>query len=1703
MLPKENCDTCDCVSSIKEMNCLHASLRANEQEPSTTTGLSSLGTPAEAASTKRAKALVSKIDEGESLVATVLLANKLTTAHLDSCATHCFVDSAMSRQLSARGYPLIQSPVLFDVHQGNPLCVTSNVHLLPLSIVREDHSICSWEQCLFLVADAGAPVIICYSALRLGGIIKYDPPPDYEQLLDEQRNHETNTSSAIALNLMELLEHPYTAPTQHAIALRTATNPAIVSEDCRSNMVEITLETGSENFQNFHSLPAKRMSDDSIEPIQENTDSECSASSSAGPKHLYKICCGVLATKLGPNKSSGVERQKRKGDTDMLSEENPYGKNPPLPDAVVEAVKHLKMLSNPNTTPVYTDDQQQELLKTLGTLRPSWANCITLQQTLNSADKETEEFLNILMDKPVYQTSIFSLNSKTCCDLREFEIPQKPGRDLWTPAQPRRYKNPNMSLVVEAWLDALIDSERCRESKASHPAAITVVEREQRDVRVCIDYRNRNARSDVPVFPMPNIQDFLDENAGFKYYCSFDMKSMFNQFKIKEEDRHLAAFITTRGVYEPNVVMFGLQGGPQHAVRECGGAMATDPLTNGKTFTEWAVEQNAQGVQPPYEICPHSRVVKGSRLRPFIDDVTIPSNHVDGMKKLVELFFEFCRKHNLVLSKKKAQLMKSHLRMLGFVVSKQGKHLDPHRIISLLEAKKPQSKETLHALLSSYTFVRMFIPNFASIAAPLHDATKGIIWKGPLSGKAQGIRETDPDFVWTPEMTRAFEQLKNALLEAPILVAVDWNYPLFLSVDASIRGEGWVLWQLISLADGTKVAVAILYGSRKYSGSEKSWETTRQEASAIRSALEDVYEYVFGQHFYLFSDHLNLRFMHNSANRAVIRMRDFLSQFNMTVIHCPGIWNNADPISRLEPESLPRHLADSTPSVAEAKLRDSSMIFSIGTSTEEDWSVAGTDRIQPQADRLTIQPSNCDATSALKAQVLNTTAEAPSCICFLCNLEEEWEDTSPTQEQAALPISVLHTEIKHSEQQDETDPIDWANVLKFDSPREYEYFVKEAQRWNQLHVANPTVSYHIARCRELNEIAKKRAAAIWTGTGDEDTRRRALGDCRPKCALDPNLEKESDDDDLSWCGEFNRKATVLRTPVSSRFKQSQLNVAPNQNAPLEIRVHTHENVPLDGHSSEETIHIQPKKKSKTVTFQTDTNVLPEDCVRNTLESPNPESSKESNSTFHEPSEVRTSYHRLVTVTVTDNDTQTTPADFRMATIRIPMIDDFREIHNNDSGHHGVDFSYRKLLKHCGSKWANERGEASRVKALLKEFIDACPICQKVRGLKEKIKTKHSFIVSRPFLEVSIDFIIFKREDKYGNRYLIVAISNFLKLVEMKPIQHRDAETVARFLLELQSRYGPMARLRSDKDGAFTGLLIRRLNEVRGTETAPCIPYHPQANSVCERQNAIIMNHLNALILGCALGPESKVGWSDLIPNVFSLVNNTPKNPLGISPLSLVYGVYANYDQPLMDQTCANAPGSESNAVDYVESLMAWQNKLLEISESIQSQHFEKLHAKLNKEEKQRQFQVGDYVLQLRKSTGSSGKPGTIWAGPFLVMDRRNNDPSHPVLDLMNLTNMKVKEASIADCRIFNTSWFEEGNLHKELVKLAASDDNEYVVERIVSHQPSGETRTMPLSKYLFEVKWQDFAETTWEPYAGLKDLEPMEKYSKLHPRLNL
>ena len=98
-----------------------------------------------------AQAFVSFCESDTMLVARVLIAGELQTAHLDSCASHCLVSSAMSQHLTAIGYPPVTSPVCFEVKQGNPLCDTDLIHFAPLSIVLESGAICTWDNCLFLV----------------------------------------------------------------------------------------------------------------------------------------------------------------------------------------------------------------------------------------------------------------------------------------------------------------------------------------------------------------------------------------------------------------------------------------------------------------------------------------------------------------------------------------------------------------------------------------------------------------------------------------------------------------------------------------------------------------------------------------------------------------------------------------------------------------------------------------------------------------------------------------------------------------------------------------------------------------------------------------------------------------------------------------------------------------------------------------------------------------------------------------------------------------------------------------------------------------------------------------------------------------------------------------------------------------------------------------------------------------------------------------------------------------------------------------------------------------------------------------------------------------------------------------------------------------------------------------------------------------
>ena len=213
----------------------------------------------------------------------------------------------------------------------------------------------------------------------------------------------------------------------------------------------------------------------------------------------------------------------KKGATKALTVESPYGENPPLAEEVIEALQILKQLSENPPESLWTKAQLDEIQARLSKNRPEWSNCLTMTHTTATFDKETAQFIEDLMDSPRMQQSVFAKSLRKPANVKQFDINSLPGEDWWLAPKARRFKNPLIYAVVDKFLDWQLEDDLLSTSNAARPAVITVAEKIGREPRCCCDYRLRNSRTDVPVFPMPDIQEHLDEAMGYEYYCSFDM----------------------------------------------------------------------------------------------------------------------------------------------------------------------------------------------------------------------------------------------------------------------------------------------------------------------------------------------------------------------------------------------------------------------------------------------------------------------------------------------------------------------------------------------------------------------------------------------------------------------------------------------------------------------------------------------------------------------------------------------------------------------------------------------------------------------------------------------------------------------------------------------------------------------------------------------------------------------------------------------------------------------------------------------------------------------------------------------------------------------------------------------------------------------------------------------------------------------------
>lgn len=344
--------------------------------------------------------------------------------------------------------------------------------------------------------------------------------------------------------------------------------------------------------------------------------------------------------------------------------------------------------------------------------------------------------------------------------------------------QPMRRVPVHMQDEVDTQIDLMLENDIIQPSASPWASAIVLVRKKDGSRRFCIDYRRLNDVTIKDAYPLPRIDESLDQLAGSQWFSCIDLSSGYWQVEVDPEDRPKTTFVTRRGLFEFNVMPFGLCNAPA-------------------TFKR-LIELVLSGLH--WQIC-----------LIYLDDIIIFGKTFAEMIRNLDLVLERFTQAGLKLKPRKCQLFKKEVEFLGHIINQHGVHTDPKKIECVKNWPLPQNIKDVRSFLGFCSYYRRFIANYSHVAKPLTKLT-----------------EKNQKFNWTTECSAAFERLKHLLITAPILAHPDFRKPFILDTDASNHAIGAVLSQKIG--DKEKV---IAYASRTLSKSERKYCVTRKELLAL------------------------------------------------------------------------------------------------------------------------------------------------------------------------------------------------------------------------------------------------------------------------------------------------------------------------------------------------------------------------------------------------------------------------------------------------------------------------------------------------------------------------------------------------------------------------------------------------------------------------------------------------------------------------------------------------------------------------------------------------------------------------------------------------------------------------------------------------------------------------------------------------------
>ncbi|MBW0540057.1 hypothetical protein O181_079772 [Austropuccinia psidii MF-1] len=270
--------------------------------------------------------------------------------------------------------------------------------------------------------------------------------------------------------------------------------------------------------------------------------------------------------------------------------------------------------------------------------------------------------------------------------------------------------------------------------------------------RMVGDFRALNTYTVPDSYPNPRIQEPLTQLSKAKYITSMHALKGFHQNVLTPKAKKLLRIITQCGIYEYLRMPFGIKNATSHYQRMMNTIFPTE-LSEG-----WLIIS--------------------------IDDIIICSDswslHLERLARVLHKAAEV----NMKISLKKCNFGFEELKALGHIVSGLSLGIDKNKVAEVLLKPIPQNKKKLRSFLGFSSYYRQHLKDFAILAKSLYRICD-----------QQTISEM------TQERIKAYENIRKALTEAPLLLMPDWNIPFKLYIDACGDGLGEALHQVQIIDD--------------------------------------------------------------------------------------------------------------------------------------------------------------------------------------------------------------------------------------------------------------------------------------------------------------------------------------------------------------------------------------------------------------------------------------------------------------------------------------------------------------------------------------------------------------------------------------------------------------------------------------------------------------------------------------------------------------------------------------------------------------------------------------------------------------------------------------------------------------------------------------------------------------------------------------